>query len=485
MLQKELISESDSATRVFRNFFDEHLIDNVVFQTNLYAVQNEKRFEPLQSSELYAFLGLTVLFGYHKLPALRDYWSTDPDLAVPIVPETMTRDRYFGILSNLHLADNKTMPTDNKDKLYKVRPLINMLNAKYLSLRSPSRWQSIDESMVLFKGRSSIKQYNPMKSIKRGYKLWCRSDMDGYIYEFDVYQGKSADFGQKELGLGGNVIWNLTQKLNGQNYIVAFDNFFTSPDLLDDMKSRSILACKTVRPNRKGLPTLAPNKSLTRGQFDFRTTAQGLLYVKWKDSKAVHFLSNFHGTEQTVLSRTQKDGSKLEVTAPMVVADYNKEMGGMNKADMLRSIYDLDRKSRKWWHRLFFAMFEITLVNAYVTFCDLNGKIPYKELKRKVAIGLLTLGKDPHLSRRKRGRPRSTGLELRESIPKRRKSAFSVPNDIRLQNVGAHWPEFVERRARCELCSSRQIESRPHSRCTICKVFMCCNEKRIASLITT
>lgn len=359
MLQKELINESDSATRVFRNFLDEHLIDNVVFQTNLYAVQNEKRFEPLQSSELYAFLGLTVLFGCHKLPALRDYWSTDPDLAVPIVPETMTRDRYFGILSNLHLADNKAMPTDNKDKLYKVRPLINMLNAKYLSLRSPSRWQSIDESMVLFKGRSSIKQYNPMKSIKRGYKLWCRSDMDGYIYEFDVYQGKSADFGQKELGLGGNVIWNLTQKLNGQNYIVAFDNFFTSPDLLDDMKSRSILACETVRPNRKGLPTLAPNKSLTRGQFDFRTTAQGLLYVKWKDSKTVHFLSNFHGTEQTVLSRTQKDGSKLEVTAPMVVADYNKDMGGVDKADMLRSIYDLDRKSRKWWHRLFFAMLKL------------------------------------------------------------------------------------------------------------------------------
>jgi len=66
----------------------------------------------------------------------------------------------------------------------------------------------------------------------------------------------------------------------------------------------------------------------------------------------------------------------------MVVADYNKEMGGVDKADMLRSIYDLDRKSRKWWHRLFFAMFEITLVKAYVTFCDLNGKIPYKELKR-------------------------------------------------------------------------------------------------------
>ena len=64
------------------------------------------------------------------------------------------------------------------------------------------------------------------------------------------------------------------------------------------------------------------------------------------------------------------------------------------------------------------------------------------------------------------------------SIVKRRKSAFSVPNDIRLQSVGAHWPEFVERCARCELCSNSHVESRPHSRCTACKVFLCCNEKK-------
>ena len=125
------------------------------------------------------FFGLTVLLGYHKLPAVRDYWSTDPDLGVPIVHEAMKHDRYFGILSNMHANDNKAVPADNKHKLVKLRPVIQMLNLKYQTLTSPCHWQSIDESMVLFKGRSSIKQYNPMKPIKRGYKLWCRSDMDG------------------------------------------------------------------------------------------------------------------------------------------------------------------------------------------------------------------------------------------------------------------------------------------------------------------
>ena len=73
---------------------------------------------------------MTVLFGYHKLPAVRDYWSTDPDLGVPTVHEAMRRDRYFGILSNLHTNDNKAVPTDNKDKLIKLRPVIQMLNSK-------------------------------------------------------------------------------------------------------------------------------------------------------------------------------------------------------------------------------------------------------------------------------------------------------------------------------------------------------------------
>jgi len=93
-----------SATSIFCNFFDEHLADHIVFQTNLYAVQNQKHFEPIHASELHTLLGLTVLFGYHKLPALRDYWSSDRDLGVPIVHESMKRDHYFGILSTLHNA---------------------------------------------------------------------------------------------------------------------------------------------------------------------------------------------------------------------------------------------------------------------------------------------------------------------------------------------------------------------------------------------
>ena len=112
------------------------------------------------------------------------------------------------------------------------------MNNNYTQLHNVSRKVSIDESMILYKGRHSIKQYNPMKPIKRRYKLWVRADMDDYISKFDVhvYQGKtdtssgdSEDNGtEQEFGLGEQVVQTMTKDLFGKYHQVYFDNFFTS-----------------------------------------------------------------------------------------------------------------------------------------------------------------------------------------------------------------------------------------------------------------
>ena len=133
----------------------------------------------ITKKELYGSLGINLVMGYHKLPSWKMYWCNDADLSVPFIASAMTRNRFSQILSNLHVNDNIQRPKDNKDKLYKLRPLILALNTNYVKLYSASKHQSIDESMILFKGRRSIKQYNPMKPIKQGYNLWMRADTDG------------------------------------------------------------------------------------------------------------------------------------------------------------------------------------------------------------------------------------------------------------------------------------------------------------------
>jgi len=63
----------------------------------------------------------------YVLPSIRDYCSTQPDLQVPYVANTMTRARFETIHSALHFSNNDDMvPRTHPqfDRAFKVRPLI-------------------------------------------------------------------------------------------------------------------------------------------------------------------------------------------------------------------------------------------------------------------------------------------------------------------------------------------------------------------------
>ncbi|GFN80354.1 PiggyBac transposable element-derived protein 4 [Plakobranchus ocellatus] len=139
--------------------------------------------------ELRGFIGLNIVMGYHTLPSYKLYWPNQPDLAFPLMPSTMLKTRFEQFLSNIHINNDMT-PHSAADKMWKMRPLRNSLNENFSRLYNVTREQSIDESMILFKGRSCLKQY--CKPIMRGFKMWVRADMDGYIGKFQIYQGKGT-----------------------------------------------------------------------------------------------------------------------------------------------------------------------------------------------------------------------------------------------------------------------------------------------------
>ena len=73
----------------------------------------------------------------------------------------------------------------------------------------------MDEAMIPFKGRSSIKQYMPNKPVKRVIKVWAMADArTGFIFKFDVYTGKKGD--NVEKGLGSSVVKQLTSHLQNK-----------------------------------------------------------------------------------------------------------------------------------------------------------------------------------------------------------------------------------------------------------------------------
>ena len=75
----------------------------------------------------------------------------------------------------------------NFDKLYKLRPFIDKLSENFQKAFNPNETMAVDESMIKFKGRSSLKQFMPKKPIKRGYKVWVLADKSGYASKFEIY----------------------------------------------------------------------------------------------------------------------------------------------------------------------------------------------------------------------------------------------------------------------------------------------------------
>ena len=158
------------------------------------------------------------------------------------------------------------------------------------------------------------------------------------------------------------------------------------------------------------------------------------------DNKPVHIISNFPDTEQTTILRRQKDGSRLELPCPTAVKDYNSYMRRVDKADILCLIYDVGRKSIKWWHRIFFGLVSRTLCNAYVVYKKrIEPSIRSLEFHRSIVQSLIILSKQTKVDR-------PTSAPNHGSAKKRRKVSYKLPHSIRIQNIGAHYVIYKSER---------------------------------------
>ncbi|CAI6348589.1 unnamed protein product [Macrosiphum euphorbiae] len=362
----------NSPIDIFKLFFDDDILYTFKTQSELYAAQCNQQFVT-SIEELQAFFGCLIIMGFHKLPTIRSYWSTDANFQVPRISSIMSLKRFLSILRFLHLNNNLTMPKRghvNYDKLYKVRPLINKLNEKFFSNFNPSRNIAIDESMVAFKGRTTIKQYMPLKPIKRGIKIWAAAcSKTGYLLQFEVYQGKQGD---PEIGLGEKVVTHLANLYDNKGYCFYFDGFFSNIPMVKNMVEKNNFACGTIKSNKKYFPSsvLKDDKKLKQGQFDV-VTSNEITISKWKDrgKKCVNVISNMHdGSCIGSVSRRDNLGVKQVVKAPAAIVDYNKYMGGVDHFDQFHSYYNVAWKSRRWWLKIFYYLLDASIVNSFVLY---------------------------------------------------------------------------------------------------------------------
>jgi hypothetical protein len=215
---------------------------------------------------------------------------------------------------------------------------------------------------------------------------------------------------------------------------------------------------------------MKPDTTLKVGDYDWEISdLNNVSVIKWKDKRIIHLLSNFHDPKNvTQVKRKAKDGTISMVPCPFVLQDYNSYMNCVDKFDQNKKTYQIDRKSQKWWHRIFFFFFDATIVNARILYNDITKEnMCMKEFRRQVSRELVA--KTLIEKRRSSSDSPVTPKHLKKGSP-------AVPKEVRLEQ-SAHQPQRSTRR-RCNNCSSKLKEVRTDWICSICEVPLCLGKTR-------
>jgi len=141
------------------------------------------------------------------------------------------------------------------------------------------------------------------------------------------------------------------------------------------------------------------------------------------------------------------------------VVDYNCHMGYVDKGDRMANSYSINRRTWKWTKKLFFHLFDLTILNSYILFSSLGGKkISHRDFQNTLMFNLLAQAGHERNVQKPVGRPRSAAHQLPRFEERGRK----------------HWPiPSVTRRCMCAEKGVTRNVSMIYQRCD---VGLCCNK---------
>lgn len=191
------------------------------------------------------------------------------------------------------------------------------------------------------------------------------------MLDFEICTGKSND--HHEFGLGGHVVLSLIDLAAippNAGYKIFFDNYFTSVELLTHLADKGYCASGTLRDNRMGTCPLKGSaktnewKKKERGHYKY-SSSEKVAVVQWKDNKIVNVGTNFDAfAAKSVTRYSREQKSKINISQPEVISNYNKGMGGVDKLDQMVATCRSRMRQRKWWWPIFSYLFDVAVVNS-------------------------------------------------------------------------------------------------------------------------
>ena len=94
--------------------------------------------------------------GQVKLPTMEHYWSSSSIYKFTFFSNIMSRNRFQLLLRFSHFSDNESI---EKGQLSKVKLFLDHLNDTMRQIYVPGKDLSLDELMMLWRGRLIFRQY--------------------------------------------------------------------------------------------------------------------------------------------------------------------------------------------------------------------------------------------------------------------------------------------------------------------------------------
>jgi hypothetical protein len=358
------------------------------------------------------FLAMIQYMGVVKLPAKHDYFTGNRSNVLPIHNVIMLNKTHFDYLWRwFHTSYSGEAPDETNGRTEAEEDLLEEEDAMDLADEEEDNDQEVEEDtpqptwyasiegfmdhvsntqvtsfakmLRKFKGRSDQTYRMKRQPDREGYKffvLCCTTTAFVYSYFLD---------GRLELTRTKifDCVQRLVQTLPGRNhlkYLLAMDNYFTQPSVVEMTRAEGVGLVGTARRQRSWSPRTykaIDDKCFNTLYLLPDCDPKNFLMIRWVDSDFVDMVSTVHDGFETVTRARKKPRNQLNrravrsvwgsnwkalIDIPQRIDDYNNTMGGVDKAYQLMS--ELKPRLRCWrtWMPMWLHSLDVCRINSYI-----------------------------------------------------------------------------------------------------------------------
>jgi len=311
----------------FSLFITSSMLEQISEFTNTKAQKAERTAKqrlwvPTSGAEIGVFMGILLSMGLISINRTKSYWDTHSDMhGNPEIPQAMSLNRFEQIKRFLKLSDPNTNPepkSSGYEKLWtaKLKPFSTLFQQACKQYLHSGRNVSVDEQLILFKGRFKHTMNIPSKEADRGFKIYCLCS-ENYLYAF-MYASKTTkivDLHQiQDFSPSTSMIVQIVKSLpQPYEYVVYLNNFFSSIDLFMALKALGMRAVKTAKQGSEFDENLLKLKAVATKEKNWGTTAvttvnNHVLCMAWQNNNTVLLMTTAHwpGEAQKIVPRDSR-----------------------------------------------------------------------------------------------------------------------------------------------------------------------------------